>query len=1193
MHRRRELGPWRERGWILLWATVFFLSLLTPDPSSARDLRIVELLHRSRREIHRRLLMTEGGGDLFAGDQALRQGEWASAIESFRSAAERAPQAVRAVACWGEAAAYRGQGRLRKAELLLRKGLKISPSQYDCSVALAELCRLQGRHDEAERILRPLWQADPAHFEAGVELALTATEQGRAGEARAICDTLVDYYNTTKTRNAWHLYQVGRAAHLNGDFHGAIRILERAVAGKVEEALLESASVFLDKGQTGDAADELRAYRKLNPHDGRALLGLARVATIEGPLAEADRLAREALREDPSLLAAHGLLADLALMDGSTEQARQHVAAARKISARHPATLARLAACHYLDGDTTRFAAICRRVLTINPQFGELYEVLARACMRLRRSEHAEVFIRKAIDIDPRAPRPRLGLASLLLARAEYDEARRQLETVHALDPFSSIAVNWLKVLDLQEEEFVTRFVGALVLRSHETAEAVWRGDLEGEALRHFKRLEGRLGWAPSQKLHIEIMPDHRWFAARVRGLPFAGAMGVCFGSVLAIDSPRAMASSFDWSSTLAHELAHAFHLLKTSSRIPIWLTEGLAQVEEDTPLRLSFDQALLRAVQEKWFYPMRELGRGFSRPRHRTAQALAYRQAHMAVTEFLRRKDWKGIRELLARLADGEELWKAIKAVYGLGPEELDVLLLDRARAEVRGSVHLPRYGMDEVPGLLKDFKNDFREEDALHLGLALVHGLDPAWADPSLPATASHGLFALTTTSATLYEGLAKELRAFGGLSGDGDEDEAAPFAVIRGYLHALGGRPGSACRAWHRATVADPRCYLAWKGLAFAAMGRRKDEATLALLRKTFELCPKDGTVASRLAEVLRNRKDFAGAGAVCEQSLAVASANARLWVQAAAERERLGRRGEALEAVHRALRVDPFDPVVLMLHARLARDAADEGELTQAWERIGRWISTKEARRALLASLAAAGPITRWQAHDGGVLFRMAATGWPLLEGDRLWRLQVAALPECGRAAFFRGLAVGEELRWQSLFQSGLRDASVRVRLEAALGLAALDQSEAIPHLIHALRTLGPEPRIQVTLERLCCANPGTTADAWHGWWRERRRLSLRDLADEAFLRGGYDPRKLDEQREAALYLVALDDAQWYIRSRAARRLSGLLGVRVCRGLFDRPWGSDDSFASAALDRGRARWKARVASWRRKTGRGSKG
>src|SRR5207245_784282 len=60
------------------------------------------------------------------------------------------------------------------------------------------------------------------------------------------------------------------------------------------------------------------------------------------------------------------------------------------------------------------------------------------------------------------------------------------------------------------------------------------------------------------------------------------GALGVCFGRVVAMDSPKARPpGEFQWEATLWHELAHVITVQMSNQRVPRWLTEGISVYEE------------------------------------------------------------------------------------------------------------------------------------------------------------------------------------------------------------------------------------------------------------------------------------------------------------------------------------------------------------------------------------------------------------------------------------------------------------------------------------------------------------------------------------------------------------------------------------------------------------------------------------
>ena len=80
-------------------------------------------------------------------------------------------------------------------------------------------------------------------------------------------------------------------------------------------------------------------------------------------------------------------------------------------------------------------------------------------------------------------------------------------------------------------------------------ATAGYAADLLDEAT---KKLTAKYRFNPQTPILVEMFPDHADFEVRVLGLTGLGALGVCFGQVVALDSPSARkAGEFNWGSTL------------------------------------------------------------------------------------------------------------------------------------------------------------------------------------------------------------------------------------------------------------------------------------------------------------------------------------------------------------------------------------------------------------------------------------------------------------------------------------------------------------------------------------------------------------------------------------------------------------------------------------------------------------------
>jgi tetratricopeptide (TPR) repeat protein len=109
----------------------------------------------------------------------------------------------------------------------------------------------------------------------------------------------------------------------------------------------------------------------------------------------------------------------------------------------------------------------------------------------------------------------------------------------------------------------------------------------------------------------------------------------------------------------LTHELAHAVIHSKTRGQCPRWLHEGLAQIAEDRPLSPADRQTIGALLAQR--DPARWNEGSFSYP-----MALSFTR-HLES-----RKGLDGLVRLLERLGAGEELARALTAVYGFEYERL-----------------------------------------------------------------------------------------------------------------------------------------------------------------------------------------------------------------------------------------------------------------------------------------------------------------------------------------------------------------------------------------------------------------------------------------------------------------------------------------------------------------------------------------
>lgn len=431
--------------------------------------------------------------------------------------------------------------------------------------------------------------------------------------------------------------------------------------------------LYLDHYQPADAAQLFKEALEIDPRNAQAFLGLALVAAEEFQ-PRAEELAQRAVLLDPQLVEAHELLALLALEDGDEELARRQ---ALRTVERWPdavQAMAVLATIEWLhDRDATEWE---KKILQVNPACGQAYAIAARIFVLNRRYGEAIRLYRRALELNPKLWRAREQLGINLMRLGHDGEAREHLEVCYRAGYRSPAVVNTLRLLDSYrnfETVATTRARLQLHRKEAQVLQAYFRREVERALSTYEQRYQLRLD-AP---VRIEVYPDHEDFAVRTLGMPGLGALGVTFGSVVAMDSPSAkQPGTYNWASTLWHELNHVIVLALSRHRAPRWFVEGMAVYEENRaspywvePLEIR----MLQAIQERRLLPILELDRGFIRPQYPAQVAVSYFQAGKACAYIDERWGFDKLLAMAREFATGATTAEVLQRVLGVTPAEFD----------------------------------------------------------------------------------------------------------------------------------------------------------------------------------------------------------------------------------------------------------------------------------------------------------------------------------------------------------------------------------------------------------------------------------------------------------------------------------------------------------------------------------------
>jgi tetratricopeptide (TPR) repeat protein len=526
--------------------------------------------------------------------------------------------------------------------------LAVEPDSVPLLNQLGELRLETGELEAAStRFRQALELHGPDRLMAQLNLAQIHRQRGEWQQAEILWHDVRQAYQTEPSLSARDLFAIASATrHLGRSdprlFKDAVQLFDQA--SRKDPSYLDAGialgELLLEKYNNQEAAVVFKEMLEINDKHPRALLGLARSQHFDYS-SEAVTTALRALLINPNLVPTRVFMARLFIELGQFSDARHEARHALKVNPVSLEALTMLAVVNHLERNTDRFETIERQVLDLNPLYAEFYATLADLAAQNRLYQDAEKFARRAVQLDPLSWRG-YGLLGMNQFRLGQIEAgRANLERSFNGDPYNVWIKNTLQLADtFKDYALIDRGKFRVIL--HEQEDALLNEYIHDLAAQAYQYLKTRYRHEPDIPIRVELYPDHADFSVRSVGLAGVGLLGVCFGPVVAMDSPAARPrSAFNWGSTLWHELAHVFHLSMTANRVPRWFSEGLA-VYEERNARPGWGGDVtpdfLLAYLDGQLLPVSQLNNGFVRPSYPEQVIHSYFQASL-VFEFIEQR--------------------------------------------------------------------------------------------------------------------------------------------------------------------------------------------------------------------------------------------------------------------------------------------------------------------------------------------------------------------------------------------------------------------------------------------------------------------------------------------------------------------------------------------------------------------------
>jgi cellulose synthase operon protein C len=565
-----------------------------------------------------------------------------------------------------------------------------------------------GEYGRAEKVLQESISSAPIasniRLNAIRALGELLEESGRQIEAQSLWDQLLGRYRAGGLKGSESLGAAAVAAWHRGYFRDAQDIFIDATDPQLGEVspdvLADFGFLLLEKYNAKEALGAFRDCLKVDKLSARARLGIALAKKYDSDF-EVELYSKAALEINPNLAGAWNALAQLSIEAEDYPEALTRIDAVLSVNPRNLQALSLQAFCHYAQGDAAGFEKIERRVLELNPSCGEFYYTLADNLVSRRKYKEAVDWSRKAIALQPELWTAHLLLGMNLTRIGSFEEGRKSIQRAFDGDPYNVWAINSLDLFDqvatfnqVQSEHFLFRMA-----KEDTAALGSYAPALAEEA---YANLTRRYGFKPDGPLQMEIYPDQGGFAVRTLGLPgLSGILGVCFGKVVAIDSPSARPKgTFNWGSTLWHEFVHVITLQMTGHNIPRWYSEGLSVYEEHRARPGWGDNlspAFLHAYKAGKLMKASELNAGFVRPSSPEQVMLAYFQAGLVCEMIEQKYGFEKIRQSLLLFAKNMPAEEVFLQTLGLNAAQMDeayAKYIDSRFREIASHVRFPDEG-------------------------------------------------------------------------------------------------------------------------------------------------------------------------------------------------------------------------------------------------------------------------------------------------------------------------------------------------------------------------------------------------------------------------------------------------------------------------------------------------------------------
>ena len=328
---------------------------------------------------------------------------------------------------------YLQNGDAKKAEEYFARALKLDPDNAGKRTALAITHLATGRTAIAFDELRDVAGSDSG---TSADLALITAHLSRKEFDKAFA--AIDKLEAKQPGKAFAANLRGRVQLAQQDNSAARKSFERALTIDSSNfaAAASLAAIDMADRKPDDAKKRFENFLAKNPKDGRALMSLARLATLNGAeKAEVAALLSKAVEANPQEVAPRLQLIDLLLKNKDTKQALTAAQGAMSRLPNNPEILGAMGRVQQVSGELNQAIATYSKLILLQPLSPQPHVRLAEAHVANKDIRAAEQSLHRALEIKPDLLDAQRALIILALETKKYTDATRISRTIQEQRP--------------------------------------------------------------------------------------------------------------------------------------------------------------------------------------------------------------------------------------------------------------------------------------------------------------------------------------------------------------------------------------------------------------------------------------------------------------------------------------------------------------------------------------------------------------------------------------------------------------------------------------------------------------------------------------------------------------------------------------------------------------------------------------